>query len=381
MKARGMGLIYQPTWKDQRTGETKTSTVWWIQYNVRGKRIRENSGSRNRADAARLLKQRLADAQAGKPVGPDVDRTTLGDLAAMLQDEYVANERGLESIKAPLAHLLNHFGKECRANEITTDRITAYVASRQEAKAANATINRSLAALKRAFRLAERAGKVAMRPYVPMLVENNARSGFLSHAEFVRLRDALPADLKDPVAFLYYSGWRVSEMRALEWRDVDAAGGVVRLRPEISKTRRGRVLPLRGELAAIIDRAAARRAPECAAVFHRDGKPVGLFRKSWASACRDAGLGEILVHDLRRTAVRNLVRAGVPEKVAMNLSGHKTRSVFDRYDIVTEDDLARAMDRVSVHLDAQPKTAATVVPFKRTAHVLPKSASQKAVGE
>jgi integrase len=382
MKARGMGLIYQPTWKDQKSGETKTSTVWWIQYNVRGKRIRENSESRNRADAARLLKQKLADAQSGKPVGPDVDRTTLGDLTKMIEDEYVANERGLESIKAPIAHLLNYFGKECRANEVTTDRITAYVASRQEAKAANATINRSLAALKRAFRLAERAGKVAMRPYIPMLTENNARSGFLSHAEFMRLRAALAADLKDPVAFLYYSGWRVSEMRALEWRDVDLAGGVVRLRPEISKSKRGRVLPLRGELLAIINRAAVRRAPECVAVFQRDGKAVGLFRKSWATACDDAGLGEILVHDLRRTAVRNLVRAGVPEKVAMGISGHKTRSVFDRYDIVTEDDLARAMDQVNVHLEAQPKKAANVVPLKkRTAKVLPKSTDQKAVGE
>ena len=96
MKARGMGLIYQPTWKDQKTGEMKTSTVWWIQYNVRGKRIRENSESRNRADAARLLKQKLADAQSGKPVGPDVDRTTLSDLTKMIENEYVANERGLD---------------------------------------------------------------------------------------------------------------------------------------------------------------------------------------------------------------------------------------------------------------------------------------------
>ncbi len=117
-------------------------------------------------------------------------------------------------------------------------------------------------------------------------------------------------------------------------------------------------------------------------MFQRDGKAIGLFRKSWATACDDAGLGEILVHDLRRTAVRNLVRAGVPEKVAMGISGHKTRSVFDRYDIVTEDDLASAMDKVNVHFDAQPKKAANVVPLKkRTAKVLPKSDGQKAVGE
>jgi integrase len=122
---------------------------------------------------------------------------------------------------------------------------------------------------------------------------------------------------------------------------------------------------LQGELAAILERAAARRAPECPTVFHREGRPVGLFRKSWSTACRAAGLGAIIPHDLRRTAVRNLVRAGVSEKVAMSISGHQTRSVFDRYDIVTEADLAQAINRVSEHLATQPAEAANVVPLKK----------------
>ena len=250
---------------------------------------------------------------------------------------------------------------------ITTDKITSYITTRQEAASANATINRSLAALKRAFHLAERAGRVANRPYIPMLTENNARSGFLSHDEFLRLRGALPEDLRDPVGFLYASGWRVSEMRALEWRDVDLAGAAVRLRPELSKNGRGRVLPLRGELASIIERAQARRIPSTPFVFRRDnGEPVGLFRKSWASACRAAGLGAILVHDLRRCAIRNLVRAGTPEKVAMELSGHTTRSVFDRYDIVTESDLAHALDRVNDYLAGQPQVSTpNVIPLRK----------------
>jgi integrase len=382
MKARGTGLIFQPTWKDRKTGEIKTSTVWYIQYNVRGRRIRESSESRNQAVAARLLKKRIGEAAAGKPVGPDVEKTTLADLKRMIEDEYTANGRRSSVIKSPLAHLVSHFGGTCRAFDLTTDRVTAYITKRQAAGAANATINRSLAALKRAFRLAERAGRVATRPYIPMLEENNARSGFLSHAEFIRLYDALPEDLRDPVAFLYHSGWRVSEMRGLEWRDVDLAGGVVRLRPEKSKSKSGRTLPLRGELKAIIERAGARRLPECVNVFRRDdGGAIGLFRKSWATACDTAKLGAILVHDLRRTAVRNLVRAGVPEHTAMAVTGHKTASIFRRYDIVTEDDLAVAMDRVSEHLAAQPKKTANVVPLKRTAHVEPMSADQKAVGE
>lgn len=354
-RTRGMGFLFQ----------MPGSSNWWIGYSVNGKRFRETSRSSNRQDAVKLLKRRIAAAQTGGPVGPDPEKTTLAELVSMIRNEYVANGRNLRAITAPLDHLVRHFGGELRAVNLTTDKIISYVTERQQAGAKNSTINRSLSALKRAFTLAERAGKLARRPHLPMLEENNARSGFLSHGEFLRLIDALPGDLRDPVAFLYYSGWRVNEMRTLQWRDVDRAGGVVRLRPEHSKSGRGRVLPLRGELAAIIERAAARRTPECATVFHRDGRPVALFRKSWASACKRAGLGAVLVHDLRRCAVRNMIRAGVPDKIAMSISGHQTRSIFDRYDIVIEADQAQAMDMVSAHLAAQPVAPINVIPLKK----------------
>lgn len=199
-----------------------------------------------------------------------------------------------------------------------------------------------------------------------MLKEAHPWQGFVTHSEIERLRDALPADLRDPIAFLYYSGWRVGEMRSLEWRDIMA--GSIRLRPENSKNDEARVLPLTRELAAIIDRARARRIPEIPNVFHRDnGTPIGLFRKSWVTACRKAGLGAILVHDLRRSCIKNLVDAGVPEKTAMSISGHKTRSVFDRYQINDEQTLTRALEKVSDHLAGQPQSSLTVVPLRRTA--------------
>ncbi len=86
-------------------------------------------------------------------------------------------------------------------------------------------------------------------------------------------------------------------------------------------------------------------------VFHREGKKVGDFRKSWATACKKAGVPGRIPHDFRRTAVRNLVRAGVPERVAMQMTGHKTRSVFERYNIVSEGDLdaaAKRLDEIAV---------------------------------
>jgi integrase len=365
-RSRGTGSLYRPTYTAP-DGERKTAAIWWCAYSQRGQSVRESTGETDRRKAEKFLIKRLGLVAVGRVVGPSVDRTTLGDLCSMLTADYETNGKRAIAIKAPLDHLRNYFGENCRASGITSDGITKYIAERQKDGAANGTINRSLAALKHAFALAARAQKVASRPYIAMLEENNARQGFLSHSEFEALRDALPNDLKDPVAFLYYSGWRINEVRTLEWRDVDLEGSAIRLRPENSKSKTGRTLPLRGELAEIMQRALGRRRLDCPNVFLRDGGPIGAFRKTWASACKKAGLGHVLVHDFRRTAVRNLIRSRTPERVAMLITGHKTRSVFDRYNIVTESDIGEAIERVSEYLGQMPPVAPTVVPFHRTA--------------
>ena len=352
MKTRGMGRVYQQ----------HGSANWWLQYSNHGTVIRESSGSANRAVAIKLLKQQLGKVAAGKPVGPQIEKTTFEDLATIITNEYAANERSsLKRLRQSLAHLRQFFGDD-RALTITSDRITAYTAERREQGAANATVNRELAALKRAFKLAEIAGKVAKGPHIAMLVEDNARQGFLDHSAFLALRDALPDYLKDAIAFLYYGGWRREEMATLEWRDVEETA--IRLRPEHSKNKAGRILPLSGELLDIIERARERRRLDCPYVFHRDGNQVGDFRFSWNKALAKAGLGKVLVHDLRRCAVRNLSRSGVSERVAMTITGHKTRSIFDRYNIVSEADLQHAVARVGTYLDDQPTTA-KVVPISR----------------
>jgi len=143
------------------------------------------------------------------------------------------------------------------------------------------------------------------------------------------------------------------EVLSLEWRDVDRAAGVIRLRPEMCKTREGRVLVLSGPLRDVIERRWHLRALGCPLVFHRDGYSLEHhFEPPWRLACKAAGLPGKLFHDLRRTAVRNMVRAGIPERVAMQMSGHKTRSVFDRYNIVSESDLRQAADRLAAYVQA-----------------------------
>jgi integrase len=354
MSKRGSGAIYL------------RGTTYWIRYWHRGEEFRESSESSSETVARRLLNVRIKETgkRGGKFLGPVEERVRFEDLAEMLRSDYVVNERrSLRRVDASLRQLRAGFGLD-RAVDITTDRVARYIVERREAGAANATVNRELAAMKRAFKIAVTSERLSRAPHIAMLEENNARQGFLDHAEFTSLRDALPEKLQDPISFLYLSGWRVSEMRTLEWRDVDLAGNVVRLPPAKSKNKDGRSLPLSGELAEVIARAHATRRLDCGFVFHVDGKPIKDFRGAWKAACAKAGLGNLLVHDMRRTAVRDLVRSGVPERVAMAISGHKTRSVFDRYNIVSEEDLMTAMERRDEYHDTRP-TARTVVPLVR----------------
>jgi integrase len=351
---KGMGRVYQ------------RGSTWWVEYWHRGKQYRESLAkarptvAQTEKQAWKLIKDRIGELAAGKFVArPKEERVTFEDLAEDLLNHYRANEQNLDAVKYPVARLRGSFGFD-RALDITTDRIRQHIAKQQEAGAANGTINRDLAALKKMFSLALEANSLSRKPHIPTLEENNARQGFLDHGSFLALREALPEYLKDPVTFLYLSGWRKNEMQRLEWRDVDLAGQVVRLRPEISKNKDGRVLPLRGELLEILERARARRRLDCPRVFHLDGQPIGDFKKAWKTACKAAGLNGIIVHDLRRTAVRNMVRAGIHERLAMALSGHKTRAIFDRYNIVSEADLLEAAEKIHGHLERQPVNAVVI---------------------
>ena len=209
--------------------------------------------------------------------------------------------------------------------------------------------------LRRAFNLGIQAGKLISKPYVPRLKENNVRTGFFELEQFQVLRRHLPDYLRPLATFAYITGWRSGEIRSLQWWHVDFSEGQVVLEPGTTKNEEGRVFPFTQQLRALLEeqrestqalqREQGRVIPW---VFHRDGKKIGDYRKAWGNACRKAGIPGKIFHDFRRTAVRNLVRAGVPERVAMQMTGHKTRSVFDRYNIVSEGDLvetARRLDR------------------------------------
>jgi integrase len=242
--------------------------------------------------------------------------------------------------------------------------------------AANGTVNRELAVLSRMLRLAYEHGKLLRLPVIRKLKEAAPRQAFFERDAYEAVRRRLRPDLQVAVAIEYAFGWRCqSEVLSLERRQVDLDAGTIRLDPGTTKNDEGRLvyLPpdLKAQIAAQIDRVRALEVKTGRIIPYlfphlgkgrRQGQRMRDFRKAWATACVKAGyyrevpvpgsdqprqIPLMLRHDFRRTAVRNMVNLGTPERVAMTVTGHKTRSVFDRYHIVSPGDLQEVARRLA----------------------------------
>jgi integrase len=343
----------------------------------------------NKKDAEGVLTNKLRDRDTGV-LAMGGEKRTVGALLDDLVRDYRINGKDVAWAEMVVErHLRPGFGN-IRISKLTTATVQEFIQARQTKGAANATINRSLALLKRAYNLGRECTppKVTRVPYIPMLKEDNTRKGFLEYEDYLRLREALPAEIRPVLTFAFYTGCRKAEILSLEWGQVDLLERVVRLEPGTTKNEEARVIPLAPELyeTLAMQRAARdRECPACPWVFHRDGEKIRSFRKSWDVACMKAGLwigddktGEHtrVFHDLRRSGVRNLIRAGVPERVAMAISGHKTRSVFDRYNIVSERDLKSAAERLGKYI-AEKKVDSEILAHNR--HTNEQNATKKTV--
>jgi integrase len=269
---------------------------------------------------------------------------------AYLEDDQLQRYRSLSTARARVEHLRAFFG-EWLIEAITADAVRRYQLHRRKQGAEAATTNRETSALSRMFQIAIRRGLLERMPLFPnRLEENPPRDGFFEHEEYLKVRAQAPASYQDVLDFAYYSGWRRNEILHLTWDDVDLKGGVIRLSPQRSKTKTGRVLPISEPLHQVLKRRLRRRKKRDIRVFRRDGVTVRVWRTALRDACRKAKVPHRLLHDCRRTAARNLIRAGVPERVAMLLTGHKTRAVFDRYNIVNEQELLTAGERLAAYV-------------------------------
>ena len=196
--------------------------------------------------------------------------------------------------------------------------------------------------------MGKRAGAVSEVPYIEMLPEDNARQGFFREDHFRSVLNHANALLKDVLVVAFYTGWRIESILNLEWRQVDLKQGSFGLYPNQTKNKKSTIFPLAPfpELSAILEsRHAMTEELEKSKrmlipyVFHRDGGKVRSIRTAWENTRLNAGVPGGLIHDFRRTAVRNLKRMGFSDSDIMNMVGFKTMSIMQRYDITTEQDI------------------------------------------
>jgi integrase len=310
----------------------------------------------------------------------------VGELLDGLENDYKLRDKWSAKVASNVKPLREHFGT-WRAVDVTSNAIGTYIETLREEGYSNATANRRMQLLGQAFKVAIRNKQLSVAPFIPRLSEiGNERQGFFEIADFEAVVAKLPEYLRDFSRFGFLTGWRKGSIESLRWSDV--GDDVIYLRAENSKTRKPETIPVQGDLQDIIERrrsAAILKGEDGATrfgeyVFHHNGEPVGDFRKAWASACVAVGLGKMtcpkcgeestsrtcepckvetrysgkIFHDFRRTASRNMIAAGVPQAVAMKITGHRTDSMFRRYAIVNEEQKREALAKTQQYLATTP---------------------------
>lgn len=366
-------VVEMPKQKKKR-GEYGEGRVWrrgryyWIQYyNANGQQVRESTKSEAEKVAKKMLSRRLGQINAGINPRPQADRTSTDELA----ESYFTRYRVDYNLDQPLngsdpdpiyirdkadrrlgwlkqkweKHLKPAFGG-IRASRVSTDDLLRYVEKRQREDANNATINRELALLKRMFNLGTACTpkKVTEVPVFPeRLQEGQPRKGFVEDAQYQTLCDKCGEPwLRALLAVAYSYGFRKAEILSMRVRQVNLSERTIHLHALTTKNKQPRMVVMTDEVYSQMEKCVAGKGPLDFVFTWKDGKPVKDFRVAWSKLTKAAELPGLLLHDFRRSAVRNMVRRGISETVAMKISGHATREIFQRYNIVSQDDIAEA---------------------------------------
>jgi len=338
------------------------SPMWYVK--VRGKR--ESTGTTIKEEAKNVLRAKMGRAILGIADPNEARRLKYEDIRDTLLSDYANGPQNGHSLvtKADGTRTvwgltyLNKFFAGRAAVDIDTGVLRKFIEQRQRDGASNGTINRNLCLLRRMLKLAVQENRIPKCPHFPLLKEAEPRQGFLEHDKFAKLYAELPERLRAFVLFLYTTGCRTGEAKKLTWSQIDWTEQVLRVEAEQTKNNVARTIPIADDVVRLLK--ATPESKRIGLLF-----PVGCFRKAWINACCRAGLGTrtkgpqnggyghyegLIPHDLRRSAVRNLRKAGIGETVSMSVSGHKTAEVFRRYNITSTEDQRDAIQRVGSSL-------------------------------
>ena len=377
----GQGRVYRRTVK-LPDGSKREIAMYHYKFYVNGIPYRGSTHTDNWNKAQAYTKKCMAEAQAGTwPETASPAKLLMSELLDDLAIYYkLYRPKSYEHFAKPIvAHLRDFFGP-LPARKITRKTLNDYIKQRLEpddpgdAAVGQSTVNRDLSLLRRAFNLGRTNEKIHVFPSFKDLFFDESkfvRKKFFEPDDYARKKVALNDDERPVLIFGYNVGWRKQEVLTLRWdENVDFDSRTVRLWTGETKNDEGRVVSMGGpgdELYDMLVNQKLRRdtlCPECPWVFFRTnrgnrgkstrqlGKPVVQIRHNWEKA-QGVGLGAKLFHDLRRTTTRNLIRAGVSEGVAMQQTGHKTRHVFERYNIKNERDMHEARQKLRDYLASQ----------------------------
>lgn len=359
MSERGAVHTFRPSYtrRDRTTGEriTKQTSGWAWRFAYHGKRYSGGGAFKSRALARAAGEARKREVVAGQIQDPR--RTTYETLEQAIKAEYTLKAESTRArLDFSLKWLKTYFGNWL-AQDINRPSLLQYAEARGKAGASSATVRLELAYLHRAMSLCHEQGRLLSVPKFPTIAAQ-PRKGFFHAEQLAAVIAFLPLWWQAPFKVAAITGWRLkSEILTRKWTDVDLDAGWLRLEPGESKTREGRQFPLIPSLRDVLE--GLERRPLCPWVFHRNGKPLRNFRNIWNRACEKAGVPGRQPHDLRRTAIRNLERAGVPRSAGMALVGHRTERVYSLYAVPDETLLKWAGDLLE---NTQP---AKVVPIRK----------------
>jgi len=336
-KAKGTGSVYQ------------RGNIWWVQVYIDGKPVIQSSKSSKKSDAVNLRNQLLAKKERGEPHGGKSEKLLIGELLDdVLKSDIKESTRYIwekvveKSIRPFFGHL--------RAKRLSTDHMDEYREKRKAEGCSDATVNRELSIVRTAFHNARKRTppKVVAVPYFPMVKETTVRKGFLTDQQYAALRDALPEEIRPVFVVDYVTGIRKGELLRITWPQVDLESRLITLEYGETKNQEPRTVPITsGDMFNALSAEKKKHDeqwPHSPWVFSRRGEKIKDFRWAWEEACKAAGVPDLQFHDLRRTAVRNMRRAGVPQVMRMKISGHKTDSMERRYNITDAEDLAIARE-------------------------------------